>query len=105
MRSKVQFSAGCGNELINSLIAYGNQNVSDNEWQNAAITFPFKTPLSREAYYYRKIFESKFGPDFVDIVSYERSLNCSTAEAICWFPEEIRSCMDPCGIAFGKNTN
>ena len=102
MRSKVQFSAGCGNELINSLIAYGNQNVSDDEWQNAALTFPFKTPLSREAYYYRKIFESKFGPDFVDIVSYERSLNCSTAEAICWFPEEIRSCMDPCGIAFGK---
>lgn len=100
MRGKVQFSAGCGDGLINALIEHGNRTITDEQWNDRAVKFPNKTPLTREAYLYRDEFERKFSRSFVQIVSYEPSLNCSTIEAMSWFPEDIKANMDPCGRRF-----
>jgi asparagine synthase (glutamine-hydrolysing) len=42
--------------------------VTDVELANAAEKYPYCTPQTKEAYYYRKIFVQKFGADRQDIL-------------------------------------
>jgi asparagine synthase (glutamine-hydrolysing) len=101
-RPKVQFSSGCGDDLIKSLIDYADEVITDSQWAARATTYPDKTPLTREAYLYRMIFEHHFGKQAVGSVSYYKSLFCSTPQAFKWFPEELRDGADPCGVTHGK---
>lgn len=43
-----------------SLQRYAESHINDKELANAATTYPHNTPQTKEAYFYRKIFESKF---------------------------------------------
>lgn len=66
-RQKEQFSDGVGYEWIDYLRDTTNQIITDNEINNASIKFPYNTPTTKEAYYYRQIFEQLFGTKHVNI--------------------------------------
>ena len=59
-RQKEQFSDGVGYSWIDSLIEYATEQISDDELENAPIRFPYNTPKTKEAYFYRQIFEKQF---------------------------------------------
>eukprot|EP01027_Heterolobosea_sp_BB2_P001343 GEZU01002051.1.p1 GENE.GEZU01002051.1~~GEZU01002051.1.p1 ORF type:complete len:560 (-),score=192.23 GEZU01002051.1:61-1740(-) len=59
-RQKEQFSDGVGYSWIDGLKEYAEMEISDEELAKAAEVFPFDTPTTKEAYLYRRIFESKF---------------------------------------------
>jgi asparagine synthase (glutamine-hydrolysing) len=39
---------------------FTEKNISDEEMKNAGEKYPYNTPITKEALYYRKIFESIF---------------------------------------------
>jgi asparagine synthase (glutamine-hydrolysing) len=59
-RQKEQFSDGVGYSWIDTLIEYCSSQVSDEEMELASITFPYNTPATKEAYYYRTIFHKYY---------------------------------------------
>ena len=59
-RQKEQFSDGVGYSWIDSLKELVENEVSDNDFKNANKKFSFQTPMSKEEYYYRSIFEEHF---------------------------------------------
>lgn len=59
-RQKEQFSDGVGYNWIDTLIAYGTSQVSDETFAKAAELFPYNTPATKEAFYYRTIFHKHF---------------------------------------------
>ncbi len=60
-RQKEQFSDGVGYSWIDTLIEYCSAQVTDEEMEQAATLFPYNTPATKEAYYYRTLFH-KFYP-------------------------------------------
>lgn len=56
-RQKEQFSDGVGYSWIDSLIEYATSKVTDVEMETAHIQFPVNTPQTKEAYFYRSIFQ------------------------------------------------
>jgi len=59
-RQKEQFSDGVGYSWIDQLIAYCATKVSDEELETASERFPYNTPTTKEAYYYRTIFHKYY---------------------------------------------
>ena len=59
-RQKEQFSDGVGYNWIDQLIEYCNSKVSDAELATAKELYPFNTPLTKEAFYYRSIFHKYY---------------------------------------------
>ncbi len=59
-RQKEQFSDGVGYNWIDGIVAYCNSVVSDKEFATAAERFPHNTPTTKEAFYYRTLFEKHF---------------------------------------------
>ena len=59
-RQKEQFSDGVGYSWIDTLKAITSEAVSDEQMLHAAERFPINTPLNKEEYYYRTIFEEHF---------------------------------------------
>jgi asparagine synthase (glutamine-hydrolysing) len=59
-RQKEQFSDGVGYSWISGIIDFCEKSVSDEEFDLAAFRFPHNTPATKEAYYFRKIFEKHF---------------------------------------------
>lgn len=59
-RQKEQFSDGVGYSWVDGLKDYAEIVVSDIEFAKREEKYPYNTPLTKEAYLYRKIFESKF---------------------------------------------
>ena len=55
-RQKEQFSDGVGYHWIDQLIEFCASKVTDEDLIMAKIKFPYNTPLTKEAYYYRTIF-------------------------------------------------
>jgi len=62
-RQKEQFSDGVGYNWIDSLIEFTNSQVSDSEFATASSRFPHNTPSTKEAFYYRTIFEKHYPQD------------------------------------------
>jgi asparagine synthase (glutamine-hydrolysing) len=60
-RQKEQFSDGVGYNWIDTLIEYCASQVTDEQLEKASLLFPYNTPATKEAYYYRSIFH-KFYP-------------------------------------------
>lgn len=60
-RQKEQFSDGVGYNWIDTLIEYCTSQVSDVDFETAAKLFPYNTPTTKEAFFYRRIFH-KFYP-------------------------------------------
>lgn len=59
-RQKEQFSDGVGYNWIDQLIEYCSAKVSDEQLAQAGQVFPYNTPTTKEAYYYRNIFHNYF---------------------------------------------
>jgi len=59
-RQKEQFSDGVGYNWIDSIVAHTTKMVSDAEFATAAKRFPHNTPSTKEAFYYRSIFEKYY---------------------------------------------
>jgi asparagine synthase (glutamine-hydrolysing) len=84
-RQKEQFSDGVGYSWIDSIKGFAEKEISDSVMANARYRFPNKTPVSKEAYWFRTIFEEHFrNPSAVDLVPDGPSIACSTPTAIRW---------------------
>lgn len=59
-RQKEQFSDGVGYSWVDLLKAKAESTVMDSEFSTRFQKYPVNTPLSKEAVYYRKIFEKAF---------------------------------------------
>ena len=96
-RQKEQFSDGVGYEWIDSLKKLVDKEVSEEMFKNAKFTFPFQTPMSKEEYYYRSIFESHFPSNTAaKTVPSVPSIACSTPIALEW-DKSFKNMNDPSG--------
>ncbi len=98
-RQKEQFSDGVGYAWIDALKATAEREISDAMMQAATARFPVKTPETKEAYFYRQLFEHHFpSAAAVECVPHERSVACSTPIALAW-DAAFASMADPSGRA------
>ena len=98
-RQKEQFSDGVGYSWIDSLKVHVENEVSDQMFEAAAYRFPVNTPLTKEAYFYRAIFEEHFPLESAArCVPYGKSVACSTPKALEW-DEKFKLMADPSGRA------
>jgi asparagine synthase (glutamine-hydrolysing) len=98
-RQKEQFSDGVGYGWIDSLKAHAAARVSDSEMRQAHVRFAHNTPDTKEAYYYRAIFESHFPLSSAAMtVMGGKSIACSTPEALAW-DAAFAASADPSGRA------
>eukprot|EP00741_Cyanophora_paradoxa_P021743 tig00000241_g20986.t1 len=96
-RQKEQFSDGVGYNWIDTLKAMTENIVTDEMWANREKRFPVKPPTTKEAYYYRTIFEEHFPhPSAVESVPWGPSVACSTPAAIAW-DKAFQNNADPSG--------
>ncbi|PWZ32172.1 Asparagine synthetase [glutamine-hydrolyzing] [Zea mays] len=98
-RQKEQFSDGVGYSWIDGLKAHATSNVTDKMLSNVKFIFPHNTPTTKEAYYYRMIFE-RFFPQKSAILTVPGgpSVACSTTKAIEWDAQWSGN-LDPSGRA------
>ncbi|RKS03484.1 MULTISPECIES: asparagine synthase B [unclassified Flavobacterium] len=59
-RQKEQFSDGVGYNWIDTLIDYCASQVTDEQMEKAATLFPYNSPATKEAYFYRTIFHKYY---------------------------------------------
>ena len=98
-RQKEQFSDGVGYSWIDTLKAVTAQAITDEQMAHAAERFPINTPMNKEEYYYRSIFEEYFPSESAArSVPSVPSVACSTAEALAW-DESFKNMNDPSGRA------
>lgn len=98
-RQKEQFSDGVGYSWIDTLKKITSEAVTDEQMAHAVERFPINTPLCKEEYYYRSIFEEHFPSESAArSVPHEASVACSTAVALEW-DEAWKKMNDPSGRA------
>ncbi len=96
-RQKEQFSDGVGYDWIDKLKELVEIKVTAKMFDNAKFTFPFQTPMSKEEYYYRSIFESHFpSKTAAKTVPSVPSIACSTPVALEW-DKSFKNMSDPSG--------
>ena len=101
-RQKEQFSDGVGYSWIDTIKEVVDREVSDEQIKNAHFRFPTQTPLNKEEFYYRSIFESHFPSEAAALcVPQEPSVACSTKIALEW-DEAFKNLNDPSGRAVAK---
>lgn len=84
-RQKEQFSDGVGYSWIDSLKEYAEYHISDKQLSLAKRRFVYNTPQTKEAYYYREIFDSLFPSlSATNTIPSGRSIACSTERALQW---------------------
>eukprot|EP01049_Picozoa_sp_SAG25_P001269 SAG25_NODE_53_length_18703_cov_126.779104_9_plen_315_part_00 len=84
-RQKEQFSDGVGYNWIDSLRETAEAEISDAQMAQAKHRFPHFPPATKEAYYYRQIFEGHFpSRAAAECIPAQASVACSTAKAIEW---------------------
>jgi len=62
-RQKEQFSDGVGYSWIDGIKEHADQVVTEEQMLKAAEVFPYDTPATKEAYWFRSIFEASFPQD------------------------------------------
>lgn len=98
-RQKEQFSDGVGYGWIDGLRDHAEQKVTDEQLMQAKFVFPYNTPQTKEAYFYRQIFASHFPSESAaKTVPGGPSVACSTAAAIEW-DASFKNRADPSGRA------
>ena len=98
-RQKEQLSDGVGYTWIDSLKAAAAEQVSDKQLERAAHRFPTNPPATKEAYWYRSMFDAHFpGESAAACVPHGMSIACSTPTAIRW-DASFRERADPSGRA------
>jgi asparagine synthase (glutamine-hydrolysing) len=98
-RQKEQFSDGVGYAWIDALKAHADATITDAELARAGDAFPYNTPATKEALWYRRIFAKHF-PDAAceRTVPGGKSIACSTPAAIEW-DASFAAAADPSGRA------
>lgn len=87
-RQKEQFSDGVGYNWIDSLKQLTEAKISDLQLQEAKTRFPEKTPMTKEAYFYRTLFSQRLTHSRAfNVVPWSRSVACSTERALRWLKE------------------
>lgn len=98
-RQKEQFSDGVGYGWIDGLKAHAEAYVSDAMMAQATLRFPVNPPQTKEAYWYRELFEREFpGEACARTVPGGKSIACSSPAAIAWDPA-FAAAADPSGRA------
>jgi asparagine synthase (glutamine-hydrolysing) len=98
-RQKEQFSDGVGYNWIDTLKEVAEKEISDQKLDNARFRFPINTPQTKEAYYFRSIFEEHFpSDDCAKCVPGGPSVACSTPNALAW-DKALENVIDPSGRA------
>ena len=98
-RQKEQFSDGVGYSWIDSLKALAEREVTDDELERAHYRFPVNPPQTKEAYFYRAIFDRHFPGDApARCVPGGPSVACSTPAAVAW-DAAFSQLADPSGRA------
>ncbi|WP_147651518.1 asparagine synthase B [Vulcaniibacterium gelatinicum] len=98
-RQKEQFSDGVGYGWIDGLKAHAEAQVSDADFAAAAERFPVNPPATKEAYWYRVLFERHFpGEACARTVPGGKSIACSSPAALAWDASFARMA-DPSGRA------
>jgi asparagine synthase (glutamine-hydrolysing) len=98
-RQKEQFSDGVGYGWIDGLKAHAAAAVSDAMLAAAGHRFSINPPASKEAYWYRSVFEQHFpGEACARTVPGGPSIACSSPAAIAWDPA-FAAAADPSGRA------
>ncbi len=98
-RQKEQFSDGVGYNWIDSLKEHVESVITDDMMRSAQYKFPVNTPDTKEAYFYRMIFEEHFPSEAsIKCVPHGKSVACSTVEALAW-DESFMNNADPSGRA------
>nr|MDQ3057811.1 asparagine synthase B [Pseudomonadota bacterium] len=104
-RQKEQFSDGVGYGWIDGLKAHAATQVTDRELAAAAKRFPINPPQTKEAYFYRTIFEQNFPtPAAAETVPWGKSIACSSPAAIAW-DAAFANAADPSGRAIADVHN
>lgn len=104
-RQKEQFSDGVGYNWIDSLKEYVEKVVTNKMMEAASFKFPVNTPDTKEAYFYRMIFEEHFPSEAaIKCVPHGKSVACSTVEALAW-DESFMNNADPSGRAAGTHND
>jgi len=102
-RQKEQFSDGVGYGWIDALRDHAASRVSDELFDARAHRFPENTPVTKEGYLYRSIFETHFpGRAAAEAVVSEPSIACSSATALEW-EADWAAAADPSGRAVGSH--
>jgi asparagine synthase (glutamine-hydrolysing) len=98
-RQKEQFSDGVGYGWIDGLKAHAEAHVSDADFALAEQRFPINPPQTKEAYFYRRIFDEAFpGEGCANTVPGGKSIACSSPAAIAW-DAAFANAADPSGRA------
>ncbi len=98
-RQKEQFSDGVGYSWIDGLKAMVDEQVSEQQMAAAAHRYPINPPQTREACFYRQLFESHYPSDSAArCVPGGKSVACSTPEALAW-DASFENMADPSGRA------
>ncbi len=98
-RQKEQFSDGVGYSWIDGLKDLAEEKVDDLQLANAKFKFPYNTPETKEAYFYRCFFEEHFPlASAAETVPGGKSVACSTPEALAW-DASLQGVIDPSGRA------
>lgn len=98
-RQKEQFSDGVGYGWIDGLKAHAEAHVSDADFAQAEQRFAINPPQTREAFFYRRIFEEAFpGEGCANTVPGGKSIACSSPAAIEW-DASFANAADPSGRA------
>ncbi|KAL8218943.1 UNVERIFIED_CONTAM: hypothetical protein K2H54_000301 [Gekko kuhli] len=85
--------------LREALKAMVEEEVTDQMFEAAAFRFPVNTPLTKEAYFYRAIFDEHFPLESAArTVPYGKSVACSTPTALEW-DAKFKEMADPSGRA------
>lgn len=101
-RQKEQFSDGVGYSWIDTLKEVVEEAVSDQQMEQASFRFPVQTPMSKEEYYYRSIFEEHFPSETAALtVPSVPSIACSTPTALEW-DQAFKNMIDPSGRAISS---
>ena len=98
-RAKGQCSAGVGYGWMDGRKAEAEREVDDNEVAAAEQRFPINPPQTKEAYWYRSLFEQVFPSDAcARTVPGGKSIACSSPAAIAW-DASFANAADPSGRA------
>jgi len=101
-RQKEQFSDGVGYSWIDTLKEVVEEAVSAQQMVQASFRFPVQTPMSKEEYYYRSIFEEHFPSETAALtVPSVPSIACSTPTALEW-DQAFKNMIDPSGRAISS---
>lgn len=100
-RQKEQFSDGVGYGWVDHLKELAEQEVSDQMFASASNRFPHNSPMTKEGYRYRMIFEELFPGEAAErTVPGGKTIACSTERAMAW-DESFASRADPSGRCVG----